>query len=264
MKYLIGRKLFGLALAGWTLVSVAGAMEVREFEYTFNGIRFAPQVVVPETDQPLPLILMVPNWMGVTEATIKKAKTIAERGAVVYVADVYSAEVRPTTAEEAGAAAGRLREDRPLMRARMEAAFRHLEELRGELLVRSEPAVAIGFCFGGGAVLEFARTGAPLSAFVSFHGDLLSPTLESDSGQIAGRVLVLHGADDPLVPPDHVATFEQVMRSTGVDWQFNSYGGAVHSFTDPQASMEGVAEYHPVVAARAFGEMERLWGEIFD
>jgi dienelactone hydrolase len=122
---------------------------------------------------------------------------------------------------------------------------------------------AIGFCFGGGAILEYARAGSDLAGFVSFHGDLLSPTLEADSARIIGRVLVLHGDADPVVPPNHVNQWMDVMRATEVDWQFVSYGGAVHSFTNPHANSPGSSQYHPAVARRSFAAMRQLFDEIW-
>jgi dienelactone hydrolase len=90
---------------------------------------------------------------------------------------------------------------------------------------------AIGYCFGGTTVLELARSGADIAGVVSFHGGLGSPT-PGDARNIKAKVLALHGADDPNVPPKEVAAFEDEMRQAGVDWQLVAYGGAVHAFTD--------------------------------
>ena len=149
------------------------------------------------------------------------------------------------------------------MRARVRAGHEHFLSLAGTTGVPAGHYAAIGFCFGGGAILEYARTGADLAAFVSFHGDLLSPTLASDSAAITGRVLVLHGDADPVVPPDHVELWMAAMRATQVDWQFVSYGGAVHSFTNPHANTPGSSQYHPVVATRSFAAMRQLLDEVF-
>lgn len=235
---------------------------VRRLNFEHDGAAYAPALVMPSDARGLPGVLMVPNWMGVTDAAIAKAAKVAALGYVVYVADLYTASVRPADAQEAGAAAGAVRADRGLMRARTQAAFDHFRSLAGDTGVPEGRYGAIGFCFGGGAVLEFARAGAPLRAFVSFHGDLLSPTLEADSGKIKGSVLVLHGDADPFVPTEHVGQWQTAMRSAaGVDWQFVAYSGAVHSFTDPTATMPGRAEFHPVVAARAFAHMHTFFQE---
>src|SRR5207245_10086766 len=93
---------------------------------------------------------------------------------------------------------------------------------------------AIGYCFGGGCALELARSGADLAAVVSFHGNLDTPNPD-DAKQIKAKVLVCHGGDDPFVKPEQVTAFEDEMRQETVDWQVHVYGGAVHSFTNPEA-----------------------------
>jgi dienelactone hydrolase len=121
---------------------------------------------------------------------------------------------------------------------------------------------AIGFCFGGGAVLELARSGSDLDAFVSFHGNLDTPNPD-DAKQIKAPVLVLHGADDPAVPKEQVDAFIAEMKATDADWQMNIYGNAVHSFTDPYANVPGRNEFNPEVAERAFQAMNSLLDEVF-
>lgn len=241
----------------------APGIEVTRPTYEHAGDAYAPAVVKPAGASGLPGVLMVPNWMGVTDAAIAKAEKVAALGYVVYVADVYTAAVRPQNPAEAGRAAGAVRADRALQRSRATAALAHFRSLAAETGVGADDYAAIGFCFGGGTVLELARSGAPLKAFVSFHGDLASPTLASDSKNIVGRVLVLHGDADPYVPAADVAAWQAAMRGTKADWQFVSYGGAVHSFTDPLAQNPGQAEYHPVVAARAFAAMDRFLKDAF-
>jgi dienelactone hydrolase len=117
------------------------------------------------------------------------------------------------------------------MRSRANAG---LEVLRNHPLADVNRIAAIGYCFGGTVVLEMARSGAELAGVVSFHGGLSTPN-PSDAKNIKGKVLVLHGADDPAVPPDQVIAFQDELRKAGVDWQMVSYGGAVHSFTNPEA-----------------------------
>lgn len=253
-------------LAGFFLTGAmadAASPEVREDEFRIGETLFRSTVVVPETDEPLPGIFMIPNWMGVSPQAVEKAVQIAEMGYVVYVADVYSADVRPENSREASAAAGEVRGDRELMRQRGRAALEHFRVWSDQLPVRKDAMAAIGFCFGGGMVLEMARDGAELEAFVSFHGDLESPTLAADSDQIVGKVLVLHGADDPMVPTEHVTRFMEAMSGTDADWQLVALGGAVHSFTNPYANSPGRSDYHPVAAKRAFSYMKMLFDETF-
>jgi dienelactone hydrolase len=242
-------------------VLVQAGLITKQVRYELDGTAFEGTLVWPEwAGQALPGILMVPNWMGPTEASLEKARKVAAKGRVVMMVDMYGVDVRPRDSREASAAAGAVRADRSLMRAR---AARALQALRAEpdIPLDRERVAAIGFCFGGGTVLELARSGAELDAVVSFHGDLLSPTLESDAGATRARVLVLHGADDPYVPQEHVARFVEVMRATNADWQLVQFSGAVHSFTDPLAAMPGQAAYHPRSAARAFAYMDFLLGQ---
>jgi len=236
--------------------------DVTTVTYTLDGTTLEGTWVVPEdADEALPGILMVPNWLGPTEASLEKAKEIADDEFVVFMADMYGVEVRPTNSEEAGQAAGAIRADRMLMRARAEKALTLMREQAAERMMDPTKVAAIGFCFGGGTVLELARGGADVDAVVSFHGDLLSPTLEADAAQTKAAVLVLHGARDPFVPQAHVATWVETMLTTDVDWQLIQYAAAVHSFTDPDANWPGQAEYHAPTAARAFEAMEDFFEE---
>ncbi|MGB7388134.1 MAG: dienelactone hydrolase family protein, partial [Pseudomonas neustonica] len=180
---------------------------------------------------------------------------------VVFVADMYGKDIRPQNADEAGAAATVVRSDRPLMRHRVNAALDVLREQAKKVPLQTDNLVAIGFCFGGGTVLELARSGTEIKGVVSFHGNLDTPE-PADADAIKMPVLVLHGADDPFVPQEQVLAFEDEMRNAKADWQLFSYGGAVHSFSDPYAKMTGKAEYHPQVAQRAFGAMRQFFNEV--
>lgn len=233
-------------------------LATRNVRYDSGGVTFESVIVHPvDTTKAKPGILMVPNWMGPTEASLEKARRIAGDRFVVMMVDMYGVDTRPTNAEEAGAAAGLVRGDRALMRAR---AAKALEVFRAEgrpLGLAAEHVAAIGFCFGGGTVLELGRAGADVDAIVSFHGDLVSPTLAADASKTKAKVLVCHGADDPYVPQQDVQQFVAAMGKTEVDWQLVQYGGTVHSFTDPTASSDG-ARFHERSSRRAFAAMDAL------
>jgi dienelactone hydrolase len=168
--------------------------------------------------------------------------------------------VRPKGGAEAGPLAGKYKADRPLLRARARAG---LDELRKVALVDGARVAAIGYCFGGTTVLELARSGADVAAVVSFHGGLDSPT-PADGKNVKARVLVLHGADDPYVPPAEVAAFEEEMRGGGVDWQLVKYSGAVHSFTIPDAGSDNSkgAAYNAVADRRSWEAMKGFFAEV--
>ena len=209
----------------------------------------------------LPGLLMAPNWMGISTGAEEIAKSVAEQGYVVLIADLYGQGVRPSNADEAGAAMMPLKNDRALLRKRMWAAYDNLRTT-SFAKVDSAKLATCGFCFGGCCSLELARGGAPLKAAVSFHGTLDTPN-PVDANSIKGAVLVLHGASDPLVPHEQLPAFENEMNAAGVDWQLLSYGGAVHSFTDPHANVPGKMMYDAKTAKRAFIAMHNLLDEVF-
>lgn len=258
-------RLLALFLAGMgaCVGPVQAAMQADSVSYQIDGKPFQGVLVYDDdNDRPRPGLLMVPNWLGVTEAAVKQAKLIAGDRYVVFVADMFGETVRPKGPEEAKAVVTPIRADRPLMRKRAEAGLTALKEQGGKAPLDSTKLGAIGFCFGGGSILELARDGAPLAGFVSFHGNLDTPKPE-DARQIKAPILVLHGAEDPNVPKAQVDAFEQEMSAAKVDWQLVSYGGAVHSFTDPDADMPGSNQYHPQVAARAYRAMNDFFDEAF-
>jgi len=208
-----------------------------------------------------PGVLVVHAWKGLGENEKERAKQLAEQGYVAFAADIYGKGIRPKTSEEAAAQAKIYRSNRQLMRDRAKAGLRFLQQ--HPLTIR-ERLAAIGYCFGGGVVLELARSGAPTAGVVSFHGNLDTPN-PKDARNIQGRVLVMHGADDPLVPDEQVLAFQQEMRRGNVDWQMVFYGGAVHSFTDVGAGNDpskGVA-YNAEADKRSWAAMNRFFAEIF-
>ena len=173
-------------------------------------------------------MLVVHQWKGLGDYEKKRAEMLAQLGYNVFAADIYGKGIRPQTPQEAAAEAGKYKNDRALLRARVRAG---LDVLMNHELTDPKRVVAIGYCFGGTTVLELARSGAEISGVVSFHGGLSTPN-PSDAKNIKAKVLALHGADDPNVPPKEVAGFEEEMHQGEVDWQLIAYGGAVHAFTD--------------------------------
>mgnify|MGYP003631275265 FL=1 len=255
------KTLSALVMTGVATMAQA-EMTVENVAYEIDDEAYEGLLVFDDSvSDPRPGVLMVPNWMGVTEQAAEKAAKVAGSDYVVFVADMYGKDIRPQNADEAGAAATVVRSDRPLMRHRVNAALDVLREQAKKVPLQTDNLVAIGFCFGGGTVLELARSGTEIKGVVSFHGNLDTPE-PADADAIKMPVLVLHGADDPFVPQEQVLAFEDEMRNAKADWQLFSYGGAVHSFSDPYAKMTGKAEYHPQVAQRAFGAMRQFFNEV--
>jgi len=208
-----------------------------------------------------PGILVVHEWTGHNPYVRKRAEQLAELGYVAFALDMYGKGVHAKDAKEAAELAGTYKGNRKLMRARAEAG---LDVLRKQSQTDPNRLAAIGYCFGGTTVLELARDGQPLAGVVSFHGDLATPTPE-DAKNIKAKVLALHGADDPFVPAAVVTAFEEEMRKGGVDWQLVSYGGAVHSFTNPGAGTDNSrgAAYNAKADHRSWVAMKNFFNEIF-
>ena len=208
---------------------------------------------------PRPGVLVVHQWKGITDYEKKRAALLAELGYTVLVADIYGKGVRADNPTDAAALAGKYKSDRALLRARVLAA---LDALRKNPRVNPSSMAAIGYCFGGTTVLELARSGAEVQAVVSFHGGLSTPTPAAEK-KVQAKVLALHGADDPFVPPAEVAAFEKEMRDAGVDWQLVSYGGAVHSFTDWNAGNDNSkgAAYNEKADKRSWEAMKAFFAE---
>ena len=250
-------------LLGLLLIASPAMAKVttKKVPYTVDETKLEGVLVYDDQGAPRPGLVLVPNWLGITEANLAQARLVAERGYVVFVADMFGVDGRPKNQDEAGKASSALKADRGLMRRRAAKALETLLAQKG-LPLKADRVGAIGFCFGGTTALELARSGAKLAGVVSFHGGLGTPTPQ-DAKAITGKVLALHGADDPFVPADEVKAFQDEMRAANVDWQLLSYGNAVHSFTDPDAKLPGKAHYNAAVAARAYKAMDQLFAEVF-
>jgi len=236
---------------------VSRAVEYRQGDTVLEGFSVYDDTVTGRR----PAVLVVHQWKGLGAYEKKRAEMLARLGYNVLAADIYGKGVRPSTPAEAGAQAGKFKNDRPLLRERVRAAW---ELLAKDERTDAKRVAAIGYCFGGTTVLELARSGADLAGVVSFHGGLSSPTPE-DARNIKAKVLALHGADDPNVPAKEVAAFEDEMRKAGVDWQFVAYGGAVHSFSDFDAGSDNSrgAAYNEHADLRSWAAMKAFFGEIF-
>lgn len=186
---------------------------------------------------------------------------LAGLGYVALTADIYGKGVRPRNAQEAQAEAGKFHQDRELLRARARAG---LDFLTGRPETDPARLAVMGYCFGGGASLELARSGAPVKGVVTFHGSLSTATPE-DAKNIKGKVLVLHGADDPYVKQSDVTAFMDEMRKGGVDWELVQYSGAVHAFTIKGAGNDNSkgAAYNAEADRRSWQAMKDFFHEIF-
>ena len=207
----------------------------------------------------LPLVLVCPAWDGLVQEVYDKAEKLSEAGYITCVIDVLGEGKAMSDIADLQATMGPFILDRAMLLRRLNAAVDAAKTIPGADTARIG---VIGYCFGGGGVLELARAGAPVAGVVSFHGNLNTPD-PKDAEKIKGKVLVCHGADDPIVPDEQVAEFMNEMRAAKVDWQLIAYGGAVHSFTDPTANRPGMAQYNEKAAKRSWKAMRDFFDEIF-
>ena len=209
-----------------------------------------------------PGILVVHQWLGLTDHERERCQRLARMGYVAFAVDVYGRGARPANVQEAPAAAGKFKQDRALLRKRLNLG---LDQLRSRPGVASGKLAAIGYCFGGTGALELARSGADIQGVVSFHGGLDSPAPE-DGKNVRAKLLVLHGADDPFVAEKDIQAFKAEMNAAKVDWQMVYYSGTVHSFTQPMAGNDNSkgAAYNADSDRRSWRAMRAFFGELFD
>ena len=251
-----------LALALLPL-SASAAMQARPVEWKIGQDAFSGVLVYDDKgDAHRPGLVMVPNWRGVNDSAVEKAKKLAGDDYVVLVADVYGRDVRPRDDKEAGAISGKLREDRAKLRARALKAVEVLKAQAGKAPVDPGRIGAVGFCFGGTTVLELARSGAELAGVVSLHGGL-STNKPAGSGAVKTPILVLNGAADKSVTAEDIAAFQKEMDAAGADWQFVNFAGAVHCFAEADANSPPGCQYNPRAAKRAYRMLEDFFEERF-
>ncbi len=241
--------------------SAVAKLHTETVDYTMDGAAYQGYLAYDDSKTGnLPGVLICHEWWGLNDYPKHRAEQLAELGYVAFCLDMYGKGIIATTMDEAKAQVGKLYGNRALVRARAQAG---LEQLKQQKNVDPNKIAVIGYCFGGMCALELARGGADVKGTVSFHGALNTPT-PTDAKSIKGKVLVLHGADDPNVKPEEVAAFEQEMRDAKVDWQLVAYGNTVHAFTNPAAGNDpskGMA-YNADSDRRSWEAMKAFFNEI--
>lgn len=255
-----------LALLLITTITTTSADEIvtRSIEYSHDGVTLEGYLAHNKSsDGARPGVLVVHEWWGLNDFAKQEARRLARMGYVAFALDMYGKGVVTDDPDRARELAGPFYGSDPtLVRGRARAG---LDVLRGQEHVDRDRIAAIGFCFGGATALQLAYSGADIRGVVSFHGSLPVPERGEDV-DIRAKVLVLHGAEDPLVPEQQIARFMNRMDRLNVDWQMISYGHAVHSFTNPAAddlNMRGVG-YDENADRRSRGHMRMFFDEIFD
>jgi len=245
-----------------TAVAARAQIVTENFTYDDGGVLLMGYIAYDESIQDKkPAVIIVHDWMGIGEFAKEKAEAIAKLGYVGFAVDIYGIDSRPKNTQEAGKLAGTFKNDRNLMRKRINLAF---DEIKKKNYVNPDRIAVMGYCFGGTVALELARSGADVKGTVSFHGGLDTP-FPQDSKNIKGKVLVLHGGDDPFVPREQVSAFEKEMNDAAVDYQLFIYSGAVHSFTNPAAGSDNSkgAAYNEKADKRSWEAMKTFFKEIF-
>jgi len=243
-------------------LSAAAEVQTKKFEYQEGSLTLEGFAAWDDAKQgKRPAILIFPQYTGPSEHEWSTARELAKLGYFAMVADVYGVGVRPAGGKPAATEMAKLIEDRTLLRGRVKTA---LDRLLQEGQVDASKVATIGYCFGGAGVLELGRQGADVKAIVSLHGSLSNPK-PADAQNIKGKVLVLHGADDPAVPVKEVEAFQAEMKAANVDMTFVAYSQTRHSFTITSAGSDNTksSAYNPRSAQRAWVAMVDFLNETF-
>ncbi len=201
-------------------------------DYQVNGQTYEGYYISPAAGAPL--VLLVHDWDGLTDYEIKRAGMLADLGYAVFAADLFGKGVRPTEVVDMRQHTGELYKDRVKMRALLQGALVAAKTQGGNVT----NAVSMGYCFGGAAVLELARSGADLKGFVTFHGGLATPEGQ-DYSNAKGQFLILHGTADSAITMQDFANLATELEKHGVAHEMITYSGAPHAF-----SVFGDKRYH--------------------
>ncbi len=235
--------------------------------YEHAGVKLEGFLIYDDTkvaaDRKAPGVLVVPEWWGLGGFAKNRAEQVAKLGYVAFATDMYGAGVATTDPQKAGELAGQFY-GKALMAERAQAG---LDQLLATGLVETGHVAAIGYCFGGSTVQALAYSGAPLAGIVSFHGGLI-PVPEGAAGKNKAKILVCHGAVDPLIKKEEIDAFMKSMDDGKFDYQFISYAGAVHAFTnkgaDKIAADTGLPiAYHAAAEKRSWAHARTFFRELF-
>jgi len=213
---------------------------------------------------PRPGVLVVHEWWGLNDYARNRARMLAELGYTALAVDMYGGGKTADHPDTAGQFAGEVRQNWESGKARFMAAYDLLSE---HATTDGDRLAAIGYCFGGGVVLQMAREGVDLDGVVSFHGSLATDN-PAEPGEVEAEILVYNGAEDPFVKPEQIEAFKQEMEAAGADYEFVNLAGAKHSFTNPGATENGQEfglplEYNAEADRKSWEGMQAFFEEIF-
>jgi dienelactone hydrolase len=258
MRSLIIKLFVFVLLLGMVGVATAEPKVVgKTVEYSTQGVVMKGYLAYDENiEGRRPGMLVVDEWWGLSDYGRKRARMLAELGYTALAVDMYGEGKLAEHPSDAGKLATELMKNFDVAKARFTAA---MDFLKLQDTVDSSRIAAIGYCFGGGVVLNMARQGVDLKGVASFHGGLTA-VKPSQPGSVKAKILVLNGADDKFTPSEQIEGFKQEMKSAGADFQFISYLGAVHSFTNPEATELG-KKFNMPIAYNADAD-RKSWDEL--
>ena len=243
----------------------AASIHTEPVDYSAQGVVMKGYLAYDENIKgKRPGILVVHEWWGLNDYAKKRARMLAELGYTALAVDMYGEGKQAMHPDDAGKFSSELREKMDVARARFLAA---MNVLKKSPTVDQNRIAAIGYCFGGGVVLQVARDGVDLRGVVSFHGSLAT-NHPAKAGSVKARILVAHGADDQFVTNEQVEAFKKEMKDAGADMRFIAYPGAKHSFTNPDADEYGrkfniPLAYNAEADKKSWEDMQKFFVEIF-
>ena len=232
--------------------------------YTARGVTMNGYVVYDATKEgKRPGVLVVHEWWGLNDYPKMRARKLAELGYIAMAVDMYGNGKTADNPDDAGKMAGPFYQDPQMAKARFDAA---LNKFKSYSQVDTNNLAAIGYCFGGGIVLNMARLGENLNGVVSFHGSLVVTLAHKNL--LKAKILVCHGAADQFVKPEEVARFKKQMDSIGANYTFKQYPNASHAFTNPNATPVGQKfkipiAYNGAADSASWSDMKDFFAKIF-
>jgi dienelactone hydrolase len=259
-------QLLGALLALSITAPAFAAIEEVPVTYADGGTTMKGFVVYDTAEKgKRPGIVMVHEWWGITKHMHNEAHRLARQGYIAFIADMYGDAKTADNPKDAGALSGSVMKNPRAMESRFNAAR---EQLAKQPLVDPARIGAVGYCFGGAVVLNMARAGADLNGVVGFHASLGLNTPAPAPGTVKAKILVLNGADDPFVKKEQYATLKADLDAAKADYRVIEYPGAVHAFTNPEATALGKKfnlplRYDAKVNEEAEGEASKFFADIF-
>ena len=253
-----------LSLILLLIFSLPAHAEVRteDVSYEIDGEAFTGYLAYDDSVAgKRPAVLVVHEWWGLSDYEKRRARMLAELGYVAFAVDMYGTGKHTDNPEQAKAWMQEVTTDVEWWRER---AMKGVEILRGNKLADAAKVAAIGYCFGGGTVLQMAYGGTDIQGVVSFHGSLPIAS-DEDLERTKTKLLVLHGNADPFVPGEMAVEFQKKLETGNIDWQMVTYGGVRHSFTSPGADKRGMdaLKYDADADRRSWNSMQAFFAEIF-